>query len=218
MNSEPKVLRQPPGAEVKQSETHALLGDFGALLRRVGAAGEPQCFAGHLVESHTTETSWTEFLAAYQANVLVPVELPTIARAASHAACGQWRELLALDGQLAQDPRLRPFANGSQQVCRLQLERFRPTRDRVAGRYLAAVEEGKAHGWHTIAYGVVLAAYSVPLRQGLIHYARETMSGLADLGPNRSDAASIETLLASVPAAVEQILAPRDQAISIASP
>ena len=184
----------------------------------MGVAGEPRCFAGHLAESHAAETSWPEFLEAYQANVLVPVELPTIARAASHAACGQWRELLALDSQLAEDPRLRPFAAGSQQVCRWQLERFRPIRDRVSGRYLAAVEAGKAHGWHTIAYGVILAAYSGPLRQGLIHYARETAVGLADLGPNRSDASTVENLLAPGPAAVDQILAPRDQAISIASP
>jgi urease accessory protein UreF len=46
--------------------------------------------------------------------------------------------------------------------------------DRFVQRYLQAVEEGQAHGWHTLVYGVTLAVYSLPLRQGLIAYAHQT--------------------------------------------
>ncbi len=44
-------------------------------------------------------------------------------------------------------------------------------------RYLAAVESGEAHGWHTLVYGLTLAVYSLPLRQGLLGYAQQTTRG-----------------------------------------
>ena len=43
----------------------------------------------------------------------------------------------------------------------------RPLRDqRLVQRYLTAVEQGEAQGWHTLVYGLTLAVYSLPLRQG----------------------------------------------------
>src|SRR5262245_66639541 len=48
---------------------------------------------------------------------------------------------------------------------------------RTLQRYREAVNEGKAYGWHTLVYGVVLATYSLPLRQGLLHYGRQTLGG-----------------------------------------
>jgi urease accessory protein UreF len=162
------------GAET-QREATALLGEFSALLRRLGSPA-PQ------TPPIVVTTDARTFLAAYQTRVLGPVELPAIVRAHHHAAHSQWRELLALDAQLAGEPLLRPFAEGSRQIGRIQLERLRPLRDeRLAQRYLAAVESGQAHGWHTLVYGIILAVYSWPLRQGLIHYGRETMSGLAEV-------------------------------------
>jgi urease accessory protein UreF len=44
-------------------------------------------------------------------------------------------------------------------------------------RYLAAVESGQAHGWHTLVYGMTLVLYSLPLRQGLLGYAHQTTRG-----------------------------------------
>jgi urease accessory protein UreF len=48
---------------------------------------------------------------------------------------------------------------------------------RLVQRYREAVNEGKAFGWHTLVYGVVLSTYSLPLRQGLLHYGRQTLGG-----------------------------------------
>lgn len=153
-------------AAVEQSEATSLLGEFSALLRQVGSP------------STDSLTNAPAFFAAYQTNVLAPIEIPAIAAAFRHAASGQCRELLALDSRLSAEPLLQPFADGSRQIGRWQLERLRPLRgERLAGRYLAAIESGQAHGWHTLVYGIFLAIYSLPLRQGLLHYAQETMAG-----------------------------------------
>jgi hypothetical protein len=86
----------------------------------------------------------------------------------------------------------------------------RPLRDeRTAQRYLAAVQSGQAHGWHTMVYGVTLAVYSLPLRQGLLHYAQETLSALASAAGRAGNVAEAELaeiltpLLARIPQAVE---------------
>ncbi|MFA6545284.1 MAG: hypothetical protein WCS99_12780, partial [Limisphaerales bacterium] len=47
-------------------------------------------------------------------------------------------------------------------------------------RYLRAVENAEAHGWHTLVFGVFLAQYSLPLRQGLMLYAQRTLGGFLD--------------------------------------
>ncbi len=49
--------------------------------------------------------------------------------------------------------------------------------ERGVQRYLAAVENHEAHGWHTLVYGLTLAVYSLPLRQGLLGYAHQTTRG-----------------------------------------
>ena len=122
--------------------------------------------------------SLRRFLKQYQVEILLPFELPTIQRAHGHAACQQVRELVALDRQLAAEPTLQPFAGPSQRVGRSQLQKLRPLRDvRAVQRYLHAVESGEAHGWHTLVYGLTLAVYSLPLRQGLLGYAHQTTRG-----------------------------------------
>jgi urease accessory protein UreF len=122
--------------------------------------------------------SLRRFLEHYQAQVLLPFELPAIQRAHGLAACQQVRELVALDQQLATQPTLQTFAAASQRVGRSQLQKLRPLRDvRVVQRYLHAVESGEAHGWHTLVYGLTLAVYSLPLRQGLLGYAHQTTRG-----------------------------------------
>jgi urease accessory protein UreF len=116
------------------------------------------------------------FLRDYRTRVLAPVELPAIQRAFVHASRYELRELIALDQELAQTPGRQAFAAASQAVGRAQLRRLRPLRDqRLARRYLQAVERGQAHGWHTLVYGLILSLFSLPLRQGLENYGRQTM-------------------------------------------
>jgi hypothetical protein len=47
-------------------------------------------------------------------------------------------------------------------------------------RYLAAIESGRALGWHTLVYGVSLAMFSLPLRQGLQNYIEQTTRGFIE--------------------------------------
>lgn len=118
------------------------------------------------------------FLRLYHEQILVPHELPAIHSAHTHASCSQLRELVALDQRVSGEPALKDFAAASQRVGRAQLQKLRPLRDeRVAKRYLQAVENGEAHGWHTLVYGLTLAVYSLPLRQGLMAYAWQTTNG-----------------------------------------
>jgi urease accessory protein UreF len=123
-------------------------------------------------------TSLRHFLRNYQSQLLFPFELPAIQNAHGHAARHEVRELIALDQSLAQQAILKEFAAASRRVGQSQLRKLRPLRDhRVVQRYLQAVESGGAHGWHTLVYGLTLAVYSLPLRQGLLGYAHQTTRG-----------------------------------------
>lgn len=123
-----------------------------------------------------------EFLQRYTAELLLPQELPTIRRAFSHASHNELRELIAFDREQALAPALRDFASASRRVGQEQLRRLKPLRDhRFIQRYLRAVNEGRAEAWHTLVYGVTLAVYSLPLRQGLLHYGAETLRGFVQL-------------------------------------
>ncbi len=148
-----------------------------------------------------------EFLEIYLARILLPLELPAIAEACGHALRGELRELIAQDQRLQAPLRLTPFAGPSQIIGRLQLARMRPLRDdRVVQRYLDAVESGRAFGWHTIMYGLTLAVYSLPLRQGLLFYAQQTLAGLAAAAESEL-AGALDELMNRVPPAVEASLA-----------
>ena len=118
------------------------------------------------------------FIAAYQCRLLIPLELPVILKAYHHANRNELRELIALDQSLASEARLQEFASASKRVGSSQLKRLRPLRDqRLVQRYLHAVENGEANGWHTIVYGLTLSLYSLPLRQGLLNYAQQVLGG-----------------------------------------
>ena len=118
------------------------------------------------------------FLTQYQADILFPFELPAIHEAYWYALRGAARELIALDQQIAQDIKLGDFAVASRSVGCRHLKQLRTLRDqRLVQRYLHAVESGAAHGWHTVVYGVILAVYSIPLRQGLMQYGELTLRG-----------------------------------------
>jgi urease accessory protein UreF len=123
------------------------------------------------------------------------------------------RELIALDCRLASEPILQAFASASRRVGQSQLRKLRPLRDqRVVQRYLHAVESGQADGWHTLVYGLTLAVYSLPLRQGLLGYAHQTTRGfiysaarMLQLSEHQCRAL-FDTLCADLPAAVEDLL------------
>ena len=153
------------------------------------------------------------FLRGYHARILLPFELPSIQGAHGHAAHHELRELVALDKSLSTEPMLEPFASASRRVGQYQLRKLRPLRDdRVVQRYLQAVESGEANGWHTLVYGLTLAVYSLPLRQGLLGYAHQTTRGFI-YSAARSMRLSehqcrtlFDALCAPLPAAVDDLL------------
>jgi urease accessory protein UreF len=157
--------------------------------------------------------SLKRFLRTYQAEILLPVELPGIALARSHTSRNELRELLSLDRQLAKEPVLRPFADASRRVGQAQLQKLRPLRDqRIVQRYLRAVDAGLAHGWHTLVYGLTLEVYSLPSRQGLLGYAHQTTRGFiyssaGKLRLSERDCRSLfDELAGALPAAIDDLL------------
>lgn len=156
-------------------ELHPLLEQLGSLDGLVTLTAASSSLARPAVESYET---LAVFLRAYLDQMLVPLEWPAIRRAFDHASHNETRELIALDQEIARHPAFIDFASASRRVGKSQLQRLRPLRDaRVVQRYLSAVEEGRAQAWHTLVYGLTLAVYSLPIRQGLVLYARQTLSG-----------------------------------------
>jgi urease accessory protein UreF len=168
--------------------------------------------------------SLQRFLVSYREQVLLPVELPAILAAHGHACRGEARELVALDRELAADPRLKEFRNASAAVGRRQLGKLRPLRDqRLVQRYLRAVENGEAHGWHTLVFGVFLAQYSLPLRQGLLFYSQRTLDGFLESAsvslrlPVAVGDELFSEVAAPVPAIVNELLATRSLTAQVAA-
>jgi urease accessory protein UreF len=70
----------------------------------------------------------------------------------------------------------------------------------------------KAHGWHTLVYGLTLALYSLPLRQGLLGYAHQTTRGFIhaaarSLRLTEADCRALfEELCAPLPIAIEALV------------
>lgn len=170
------------GSNTAPSSPAELLGDAHPLLEQLGSAEDlalTSTVADILELRRVSDLpSLRNFLDAYRTQVLAPIELPAIVSAHAHATRGELKELIALDGRLAQDTTIRKFALASCRVGQRQLSRLRPMRDqRLVQRYLAAIEGGQARGWHTLVYGVSLAMFSLPLRQGLQHYIEQTTRG-----------------------------------------
>lgn len=157
--------------------------------------------------------SLRNFLGNYHSRILLPLELPAIQSAHGHATRHEVRELVALDQGMAGQPIFSEFAAASQRVGQSQLRKLRPLRDqRAVQRYLHAVESGEAHGWHTLVYGLTLAVYSLPLRQGLLGYAHQTTRGfiysaarMLSLSEHQCRAL-FDSLCAGLPEAVEALV------------
>lgn len=201
-----------------------LAGDARALLDQLGSPEAlptlSSAAAALTLATVRDEATLRCLLAGYREQILLPVELPAILRAHGHAARNELRELLALDRELAGDARLREFRPASAAVGRRQLAKLRPLRDqRLVQRYLRAVEDGQAHGWHTVVFGVFLAQYSLPPRQGLLLYGQRTLGGFLDAaaGTLRLPAASADAIFADAAQpllpAVNQLLAGTSPAV-----
>lgn len=164
--------------------------------------------------------SLRQALLNYQKHILVPYELPAIYQAYLHCSRGKVRELIALDQEIGQQSILQSFAPASRQAGQEQLRRLRPLRDqRLIKRYLQAIERGEAHGWHTLVYGLVLALYFLPLRQGLLSYTRQTTRGFIHSASDslRLSKVQCQDLLAEIeadaPAAINALLAAQTDAL-----
>lgn len=194
-----------------------LLGDPHPLLEQLGSADELAVTGAvaHAIEFQKVSDlpSLRQFLNAYREEVLIPVELPAIVSAYLHATRGETAELVALDERLANEQVIRRFATASCRVGQRQLSRLRPMRDqRLVQRYLTAIEGGQARGWHTLVYGLSLAMFSLPLRQGLQNYVEQTIRGFVSSAASslRLPESECETLLAAqsseVPHAISSAL------------
>ena len=154
----------------------------------------------------TSLAAFREFRERYVREILTAHEMPLIIAAYEFASRGQARELIAADQawsvrQATTSPSAHgwpgaEFGEASLRVGRRQLNRLRPLRDlRVVQRYLAAIDANEARGWHPLVFGVVLASYGLPLRQGLLHFAQQTIAGFfagAPVSGQLSEAAQVE--------------------------
>ena len=196
------------------------LGDWHPLAEQLGSANGlvalGEISASMSVPLVQDLPSLRRFLQNYQRRILLPHELPAIQRAFDHACRREVRELAEFDRQLADEPALKPFAEASRRIGRTELLKLRPLRDeRMVRRYLEAVQRSQAHAWHTLVYGLTLALYSMPLRQGLLGYGFQTTRGFI-YAASRSLSLSeklcralLEELCASLPSAVESLIARR---------
>ena len=181
-------------------EVCELRGGFGSLFAQLGrpaalAAGGPPAAGVNLTRIESVP-ALRLFLRAYVTEILLPLELPTIARAFSQAQRNELRELLETTRTLRREPLLRDFAAASQRVGGSHLDRLRPLVDqRLVRRFREAVAAGQASPWHTVVFGLTLAIYSLPLRQGLVHYARQMLGGFIATATVPMDDATADELL-----------------------
>src|SRR5947208_2462648 len=175
------MLEQP------QPDRNALsdAADLRALEEQLGSpeqatAIDSKAFAASLMNIRTPD-QFREFLAHLQTKTISEQEIPTILRAYNHARRNEAREIIALDRSLRNSFASEALANASERVGRNQLRKMRGLKtERVVTRYWDAVYAKQATGWHTVVFGVVLAVYSIPLRQGLNHYGQQTIRGFLE--------------------------------------
>lgn len=173
-----------PNPEKLFEDFHPLMDQIGSTegLNTAGAVN-----ASLRLDSIKTLDDLRKFLENYRTQLLVPLELPLICRAYAHASKNEFSELLEMDQQLTIESRLDLFASASKRIGQIQMKRLRPLRDqRGLQRYLRAVDSGEAHAWHTLVYGITLASFSLPLRQGLLNYSEQVLNGFVRSCGNHS--------------------------------
>jgi len=203
-----------------QGEPTDWLGDWHPLAEQLGSANGlvalSDISASLQIPIVHDLASLKHFLVSYQNQLLLPIELPAIQRAFDHTCRHEVRELAEFDRQLATEPALKPFAEASRRIGHTELLKLRPLRDeRIVRRYLDSVDRGEASAWHTLVYGLTLALYSVPLRQGLLGYGYQTMRGFIyaaakPLKLSEKDCRQLlDELCGNLPATVESLIAQR---------
>jgi urease accessory protein UreF len=210
-------LEMSENSGISAAEAEALWTDLSGFTTQIGSAeglNELSCTSfTRRYQDLKDKADLRRFLESYFSEILLPIELPAIMQTFHLAQRSAYRELITLDQRLSEVDALRGFAKASARAGRFQLNRLRPLRDqRLVQRYLQAIETGDAHGWHTVVFGMILSLYSMPLRQGLLHYARQTLRGLVHSStcPVNLSPAEAEALLAemnpALPRAIEAAL------------
>lgn len=154
-------------------------------------------------------------LERYRVTLLEPVELPAVAAAHRHAACGEALELIALDESLAgTHPEWLQLAPASQRFGTDHLKRLQPLRDeRVVQRFLDAARKGRAGANHPVVFGLTMAVFSIAPRQGLADYAQSALEAVVATAAGKLNLtqANCEDLIdrsqASLPKAIERMVA-----------
>ena len=167
-------------------------------------------------------SSLRAFVRRYNAGVMTRIELPAVRDAYWHAAHYEVRELIALDIAVGRAPALQRYIEASRAAGRRQLRRLLPMRDqRMVRRYWNAIERGEAYGCHAVVFGMVLSLFSLPLRQGLLHYAHQTLAGFVRAGARRLALPPAVALCVmdeatrGLPATVEELLAGSQKEIQV---
>lgn len=151
------------------------------------------------------------FLESHRDGVVIALDWPVILEAAELTRLGRHRDLLELDRNYPAR-RAGQWTEASFRVGRRQLSRLKVCRDlRVVQRYLEAVEDGQAHAWNPIVFGVAMAAFNLPYRSGLLHYASTLLRGFAErCRPRNVPLADwtvwMDSLEAPLPEAVQRLL------------
>src|SRR6185436_8801603 len=106
-------------------ESTELLGDLHPLVQQLGSAEGLVTLstASHSLQLRNVESipALLHFLETYQAQILIPFELPAIQRAFRHASRNEARELISFDQALGAEPVLKPFGQASQRVGQAQI-------------------------------------------------------------------------------------------------
>lgn len=161
------------GAAALSGEIHALVAQLAVPDTQAPAEWPPSLAAASSMEG------LRRFVAHHATETLSAREWPVILQAWQLAREGHSRELVALDAEWGRLVGQADFAGASFRVGRRQLSKLRGLRhERVIQKYLAAIDAGTARGWHPIVYGVVLAVYNLPLRQGLMNFGVQTLASL----------------------------------------
>jgi urease accessory protein UreF len=220
IRNQPMTMKMWNESQIANSEPADWLGNWHPLAEQLGStngmAALKEVSQSMQVAIVDDFPSLRRFLESYQARILLPHELPAIQRAFDHTCRHEVREMCEYDRQLADEPALRSFAEASRRVGQTELLKLRPLRDeRIIRRYLEAVERKEANAWHTLVYGLTLALYSMPLRQGLLGYGYQTTRGFIysaarSLQLSEKDCRGLlEELCGNLPASVESLIAQR---------
>jgi urease accessory protein UreF len=168
-----------PSAETAEQ----LLGELHPLAKQLGSAEGLAFLTAGIAQVPPVENLalLRQFLRNYKATLLFPFELPAIHQAFVYIDRYEVQELIVWERGLANQIVSPEFASASRRVGRNQLRRLRHLRDqRLVQRYIRAVENGEAYGWHTVVYALVLHLFSLPIRQGLAGYAHQTLRGFVE--------------------------------------